>query len=107
MAECAICARTIPDRWWVCQECRDVWELRRPFANWPEWAKELKAQEQRYRIGDALESVSLADLDAPLESLSRPPRLRTRPDDDMVDGLPLDPYDDPELNRQYRKANYF
>ena len=67
---CCICGTSINDHFWACEACERAYKLDVPFAQWPEWAKMLKADEQkrRRRAMSQVEIISASDL---LESEAR------------------------------------
>ena len=48
-ARCCICGSRITARFWVCAACESAYHLAGAFADWPAWAKALKANEQSER----------------------------------------------------------
>ena len=51
MHRCCICQRPlfVKRSAWLCRDCRKTYGLSKPFASWPEWAKECKRSEQAER----------------------------------------------------------
>jgi hypothetical protein len=52
---CAICGKVIRGTDWACLACKTEFSLPVGFAEWPAWAKFLKADEQKRRRHIALE----------------------------------------------------
>lgn len=48
-AECCICGANITETFWVCERCERGHNLSHSTADWPEWAKYLKAEEAKRR----------------------------------------------------------
>ena len=48
-AECCACGRAIDERHWFCELCERAYNLPRSLAEWPAWAKYLKADEAKRR----------------------------------------------------------
>ena len=60
---CAICDRPLTGTDWFCHSCAKEWKFAGlPFAEWPEWVKELANSEQaeRRRWTDEIEHTTLA-----------------------------------------------
>jgi len=55
---CCICGKPITVRFWVCAACERAYHLG-DFRDWPQWAKELKASEERERR--RVEVLTLSD----------------------------------------------
>ena len=121
---CAICDRRIRGGQWVCKRCSRQYGLDRPYAEWPDWAKAAANAEQAVRRTQAAETgwqVTTGDgfpvgrdrgldfeLLAPndgdaLAEWARPVRVARERRETLP--LPYAPYGDPELDRQYRRAN--
>jgi len=54
MYKCCICqANSVPSRsHWLCSECKEKYDLDRPDPEWPEWARQCKALENKERRFD-------------------------------------------------------
>ena len=49
LCRCMLCPTHIAARFWVCEKCAKAYDLDKPFADWPAWAKQLKADHQAMR----------------------------------------------------------
>ena len=66
-AECMICGKPISTRFFACETCERAYpDLKRPFAEWPDWARYLKREEQRrrFRATHEVQEISASDLPA-------------------------------------------
>lgn len=120
MSQCCICEKRILTGGWLCHGCAGAYGLADlPFQDWPDWAKFLANQEHRERrqayyernwVGydDLMDTLELGDEDA-LRRLMQEP-LITRAEgighEGNPDWMPTAPYDDEELNEQYRASNH-
>jgi hypothetical protein len=48
-AQCCICGTNITERFWACEACERGYDLKRPFPEWPEWARYLQRDEATRR----------------------------------------------------------
>lgn len=64
-AECCACGRAIDERHWFCEPCERAYNLPRSTADWPDWAKYLKADEakRRRRRGHEVQVIPVSLLD--------------------------------------------
>lgn len=88
LADCCICGKELRGSAWVCVCCERTHSLPAAFADWPDWAKALKAceeEERRYWQREAGQGSPCP------------------PDD--PDCLPYDPYDNEADNLTYRRTN--
>ena len=44
-----LCPIRVGARFWICRKCAKAYDLDKPFADWPAWAKQLKADHQAAR----------------------------------------------------------
>lgn len=66
-ARCAICGKVVSAQFWICRGCETLWELRKPFEQWPDWARTLVLefeQPRRRNAEIAPELVSLEQAEA-------------------------------------------
>ena len=52
MQNCCICHKPITAQFWVCAECEKLYELRKPYQEWPAWAKFLATDMKKWRWRD-------------------------------------------------------
>lgn len=66
MPECMICGRRI-SQGWVCLRCEAAYPaLKEPFRTWPEWARYMKAEEERRRrrMPYVVQEITASDMEA-------------------------------------------
>ena len=102
------CEKEVNGTYWLCRDCAFVYG---PPRTWDEWLKELRRIEDRRRLVEANRVDSGIDI---VEYVDKNPRaklgktgrsLRSRSNCDPESGLPLAPYGDERLDREYRRAN--
>lgn len=64
MAQCAVCGNPVSPTWWVCESCERAYDLKKPYAQWPEWVKFLRQEEKkrRYREAETVDVMCFSDM---------------------------------------------
>ena len=111
---CPGCGEDKSNRRRLCNEC--VEKFGTVADNWPDWLREMVNSMYRWRYADLQASeyeIPLGDIE-PYDGMEveYEDQLWTRPRSEMglstgseAMALPFAPYDDEEMNREYRKSN--
>ena len=112
---CPVCGEPKKRKWNLCRDCLKIYGG--AVDGWPEWLKILRNDTERLRY-DTQQSneneIPFNDFEYCIDQYwSDPEVLHTRPRNEsriVTDSygsvsIPYAPYDDEEMNREYRKSN--
>ncbi len=61
LGRCMVCGGAVGSGMWVCSGCCESYGLRGSWREWPEWARQLKRDHERARIGELRRSIYESD----------------------------------------------
>ena len=112
---CPVCGKPKKKKWNFCHDCLEIYGGK--VDEWPEWLRVLRNDTERLRYDDQQSNdneLPLNDFESYIdqywettEVLHTRPREETRIITDAYGSVAMAyaPYDDEEMNREYRKAN--
>jgi len=101
MSECLMCGNSKPNGYYLCSKCRKTYKKK---SDWPPWLRELRNMHDRYNRSE-VDTIPLDDEYIYSKLNTTGHSLRSRSDCDEASGMPLRPYGDERLDREYRRAN--